>query len=92
VGLAVQILGGAFIFNYAAEMICSFLHGVNSARNVLNINLLGTVIAVVVFLLAFSAAGWMAAPIAIAVSSCVRLFLALASLKRLVADADVRPI
>jgi O-antigen/teichoic acid export membrane protein len=92
VGLAVQILGGAFIFNYAAEMICSFLHGVNSARNVLTINLLGTAIAVVVFLLAFAAAGWMAAPIAIAVSSCTRLFLALASLKRLVADADVRPI
>jgi hypothetical protein len=88
----VQILGGAFIFNYSAEMICSFLHGVNSARTVLNINFIGMAIAVAVFLLAFSAAGWMAAPIAIAVSSCVRLVLALASLKRLVADADVRPV
>jgi O-antigen/teichoic acid export membrane protein len=91
-GLAVQILAGAFIFNYAAEMICSFLHGVNSARYVLNINLLGLGIAIVVFLLVFRATGQAAAPIAIAVSSCVRLILSLSSLKRLVSDADVHPV
>jgi O-antigen/teichoic acid export membrane protein len=91
-GLAVQILGGAFIVNYASEMICSFLHGINSARYVLNINLLGTAIAIIVFLLVFPATGWMAAPVAIAVSNCVRLVVALTSLKRLVSDADVRPV
>jgi len=91
-GLAVQILGGAFILNYASEMICSFLHGINSARYVLNINLLGIAIAIAAFLLAFPPTGWMAAPIAIAVSNCARLVVALTSLKRLVSNADVRPV
>jgi O-antigen/teichoic acid export membrane protein len=92
VGMAVQILGAAYIFNYASEMICSFLHGINSARNVLTINLLGIAIAIVTFLLVFPSVGWMAAAVAIAVSNCVRLIVAFTSLKRLVSDADVRPI
>jgi O-antigen/teichoic acid export membrane protein len=92
VGMAVQILGAAYIFNYASEMICSFLHGINSARNVLTINLLGIAIAIVTFLFVFPSVGWMAAAVAIAVSNCVRLIVAFTSLKRLVSDADVRPI
>jgi O-antigen/teichoic acid export membrane protein len=91
-GLAVQILGVAFIFNYASEMICSFLHGVNFARDVLTINLLGTAMAIATFLLAFPSAGVVAAAVAIAVSNCVRLIVALASLKRLVSNSDVRPV
>lgn len=89
---AVQVLGAAFILNYMSEMFCSFLHGISLPRVALNINLLGLIAIVLVFILLFPAAGWMAAAFALVVANAMRLFLSLITLKRLISNADVRPL
>ena len=48
--LAVQILVVAWAIGYAADMTCSYLHGVNGARLALLINTLGAISAVVLAL------------------------------------------
>jgi O-antigen/teichoic acid export membrane protein len=91
-GLAVQILGAAFILNYMSEMVCSFLHGINSPRAALNINFFGAVATVVVFIPLFMAVGWIGATIALAVANGIRLVLSFISIKRMVFDANARPV
>jgi O-antigen/teichoic acid export membrane protein len=86
--VAVQILGVAFILNYVSEMFCSFLHGISLPRIALNINLIGSVAVVLVFVLLFPMTGWMAAAVALAVANAMRLFLSLSTLKRLVSNAN----
>ncbi len=48
--LAVQVLVVAWAIGYAADMTCSYLHGVNSARLALVINSLGALSAVLLAL------------------------------------------
>ncbi|HWV41637.1 lipopolysaccharide biosynthesis protein [Pseudorhodoplanes sp.] len=87
----VQILGAALLFNYISEMACSFLHGINSPRTALNINLVGMGIMVVAFFPLAAAFGLPGAAIALALANGIRLLFSFFTLKRLVLDADAHP-
>jgi O-antigen/teichoic acid export membrane protein len=88
---SVQILGAAFSFNYVSEMVCSFLHGINSPRTALHINLVGTVVTILGFVPLVAAFGLPGAAMSLALANGIRLLFSFVTLKRLVFDADARP-
>jgi O-antigen/teichoic acid export membrane protein len=90
--VAVQILGVAFIFNYVSEMICSFLHGINSPQTALQVNLLGSAAVVVFSIPLVLSIGWIGACFALAVANAVRMLLSCIFLKRMIFDASVRAL
>jgi len=87
----VQILGAAWALNYVSEMACSFLHGINSPRTALKINLAGMMIMVLAFFPLAAAFGVVGAAISLAIANGIRLLLSFLILKRLVLDADAHP-
>jgi O-antigen/teichoic acid export membrane protein len=72
-------------------MACSFLHGINSPRTALKINLAGMMIMVLAFFPLAAAFGVVGAAISLAIANGIRLLLSFLILKRLVLDADAHP-
>jgi O-antigen/teichoic acid export membrane protein len=87
-GRSVQILAAAFVLNYFCEMICSFLHGINSPRIALHINFSGAVVTILSFFPLVATFGWTGAAITLVLANAVRLLLSLSTLKRLVYNGD----
>jgi O-antigen/teichoic acid export membrane protein len=92
VGLGVKILAVVFVLNYVSEMICSFLHGINSPRVALNINLLGNLTVVIFAIPLVITSGWVGVCVALAISNAMRLLLSCIALRRMIFDADARAV
>ena len=86
---AVRILAIAWVLGYAADMICSFLHGVGAARRAFGINGLGALAAVITAVPLISAMGPSGGFFALAVSSLIRTGAAYFTLNRM--SANDRP-
>ena len=80
---AVQILAGAWGAGYAADMVCSFLHGVDAARHAFGINAIGAATAVLTAVPLINSVGPNGGFIALAISSVVRSAAAYVSLTRM---------
>jgi len=88
VGLAlpIRILAVAALLAYSADMVCSYMHGVDAARLALLINLLGTIAAAALFLPLAIDHAVVGCCIALAVASLVRLVASQWILSRMIAD------
>ena len=71
--LAVQLLVVAWAIGYAADMVCSYLHGIDAARRALTINVLGAISAVVLALLLSRLYGLTGGCLALVGANLVRL-------------------
>ena len=71
--LAVQLLVVAWAMGYAADMVCSYLHGIDAARQALIINTLGAVSAVILALLLSRLYGLTGGCLALVGANLVRL-------------------
>lgn len=84
--LPIRILAVGALLGYSADMVCSYMHGVDAARLALLINALGTIAALALFLPLASEFGVAGACAAVAASSLVRLIASQWILSRMIAD------
>ena len=84
--LAVRILMIAAIAGYGADMISSFLHGVNAAGLALVINAIGTGIAILLVLPLVAEFGLNGAFLALAIANTIRSAASLWTIKRMIAE------
>lgn len=84
--LPIRILAAGWLLGYAADMVCSYMHGVDAARLALLINALGAISAAVLFLPLAMSHGVAGSCVALAVSSLVRLIASQLILSRMIAD------
>lgn len=84
--LPIRILAVAALLAYSADMVCSYMHGVDAARLALLINLLGTIAAAALFLPLAVSHAVVGCCIALAVASLVRLVASQWILSRMIAD------
>lgn len=89
--LPIRILAAGALLGYSADMVCSYMHGVDAARLALLINALGTVAALSLFLPLALNLGVAGACAAVAASSLVRLIASQWILSRMIADGR-RPV
>jgi O-antigen/teichoic acid export membrane protein len=87
---AVRILGAAFLISFVTELICAFLHGINSARLAFNINLLGTTAVLLFAVPLILLAGWVGPYWALLLANVLRLAVAVGCLKQVISDGHVR--
>jgi O-antigen/teichoic acid export membrane protein len=90
--LSLRILGVAFMLNFVTELICSFMHGINSARIAFTINFLGTVIVVALAVPMIAGFGWLGAYWALLLANTVRLMTALGFLKQVISNGQARAV
>lgn len=89
---AVRILAAAYLINFVTELICAFMHGINSSRTALIINLLGAATAVAAVGPLVLGLGWSGAYWALLLANVVRLAAALNFLKQVISHAAARTI
>lgn len=83
--LPIRILAVGWLLGYVADMVCSYMHGVDAARLALVINGFGAVAAAILFLPLATSHGIVGACIALAASSLVRLVASQWLLSRMIA-------
>lgn len=83
---AVQILAVAWAVAYAADMICSFLHGVDAAKSAFAINVAGAATAFVIGIPLVLTWGLVGGCVALALSNLVRTGFAFLTLTRMVTN------
>lgn len=84
--LPIRILAAGWLLGYAADMVCSYMHGVDAARLALLINALGAMSAAALFVPLAKSHGIAGSCVALAVSSLVRLIASQWILSRMIAD------
>jgi O-antigen/teichoic acid export membrane protein len=84
-----QILAVAWVMGYVTDMTCSYLHGVNSARLALVINMLGAVAVAVLALPLITTLGLIGGCAALLGANFLRLLLSYHIQKRVTADEYV---
>lgn len=84
--LPLRILAAGALLGYTADIVCSYMHGVDSARLALLINLVGTASAALLFLPLTLAYGIVGTCTALAVSSVIRLIASQWILSRMIAN------
>jgi len=88
IGRPLAVLAVAFALNYVTEIICSFLHGINSAREALKINLVGSVLTLALAVPLTNIMGWIGVCVALLVANAVRLAMSRISLRNAVGHAS----
>jgi O-antigen/teichoic acid export membrane protein len=91
ISAGVQIMSMAYILNYICEMVCSYLHGVNTPKTALYINLTSNVALAALAIPLVILAGFSGACVALAAANGFRLLLSLDSLRRLIVRSGARP-
>ena len=84
--LPIRILAVGWLLGYMADMVCSYMHGVDAARLALLINAVGAISAAALFLPLTISHGIAGSCIALAVSSLARLIASQWILTRMIAD------
>lgn len=84
--LPIRILAAGWLFGYVADMVCSYMHGVDAARLALLINALGALAAAALFLPLAMSHGVVGSCVALTVSNLVRLVASQWILSRMIAD------
>lgn len=84
--LPLRILAAASLLGYSADIICSYMHGVDAARHALFINLTGTAAAAILFFPLTLGHGLVGTCAALAVASVVRVVVSQSMLSRMIAN------
>jgi O-antigen/teichoic acid export membrane protein len=80
----VQILASAFLLNYACEMICGYMYGINEGRTALVINIAGNLFLALLAIPLVMIFGWVGGCLALVGANAARLVLSAFFLRALV--------